>query len=380
MVATTIVDSAVGSGREDVAIRLFGEVGAVVAGHVVPALVARRMTRLVARLVLDADAWMSREQLARELWPDSDAAQARTNLRKLLHTLRRSIPGPPDVVEAVGSLVRWSAAPAVSVDVVAFRDALARGDPAGAISSYGGELLPGCDDEWVVAERERLRHLAVAALVSLADSAAADGRHADVVAHTRRLLEIEPLHERACRLLMQALSGQGERGEALRSYGCLAARLARDLAMAPEPATTALADRLCRTGRDEGVTSLVARRAEWQAVRNAWLVAAQGDAGVLCVAGEAGIGKSRLVEELGRRVALEGDAVAYSRAYEAASRPPWGSVIDWLRSGPVATCLDTVGPACLTELARLLPELRLAHPDLPVAPPAPAPAAEAPKP
>src|SRR4029078_7218187 len=41
----------------------------------------------------------------------------------------------------------------------------------------------------------------------------------------------------------------------------------------------------------------------------------------------------------------------------------------WLRSGPVRPCLDALGPACLTELARLLPELRLAHPGVPDAPP-----------
>ena len=369
MVATTVVDPAGGRAPEAVTIRLLGEVGAAVDGRVVPVLATPRMSRLVARLTLAADGWVPREQLARELWPDSDAAQARTNLRKLLHGLRRSIPGPPDVVDVAGPRVRWSGCPAVRVDVVAFRDALAHGDPAAAIGSYGGELLPGCDDEWVVAERERLRHQAVEALVRLADAAAAGGRDAEVVGHTRRLLEIEPLHERACRLLMQALSRQGERGEALRSYESLAARLSRDLTMAPEPATTALADRLCRVGREEGVTSLVARTTEWQVVRDAWRAASEGRAGVLCVAGEAGIGKSRLVEELVRRVSQEGDAVAYSRAYEAAGRPPWGSVIDWLRSGPVRPCLDALGPACLTELARLLPELRLAHPGLPDAPP-----------
>ena len=371
MVTTTVVESPGGTERVNVVIRLLGEVGAAVDGQVDPVLATQRMTRLVARLTLAGGAWVSRDQLARELWPDSTAAQARTNLRKLIHNLRRSLPGPPHVVDAAGDRVRWSAGPAVWVDVVAFLDALAQGDPAGAMGSFGGDLLPGCDDDWVVAERERLRRLAVEALASLADSADAAGRDTEVVEHARRLQRIDPLHERACRLLMQALTRQGERGEALRSYERLAERLGTELGVAPEPVTTAMADRLRRAGQEECVTSaLVGRTAEWQAAHDAWRAASGGRAGVLCVAGEAGIGKSRLVEELARRVARDGDAVVYSRAYEAAGRPPWGSVIDWLRSGPVGACLDTLDPACLTELARLLPELRQAHPGLPDAPPA----------
>jgi len=108
VVATTVVDPAGGRAPEAVTIRLLGEVGAAVDGRVVPVLATPRMSRLVARLTLAADGWVPREQLARELWPDSDAAQARTNLRKLLHGLRRSIPGPPDVVDVAGPRVRWS--------------------------------------------------------------------------------------------------------------------------------------------------------------------------------------------------------------------------------------------------------------------------------
>ena len=212
------------------------------------------------------------------------------------------------------------------------------------MGSYGGDLLPGCDDDWVVAERERLRRLAVEALASLADSADAAGRDAEVVEHARRLLRIDPLHERACRLLMQALTRQGERGEALRSYDRLAARLgtrARGRAGAGDH----------RDGRpaaarrpEECVTSaLVGRTAEWRAAHDAWRAAAGGRAGVLCVAGEAGIGKSRLVEELARRVAARrrrggvqpglrggrppavglGDRLAAVRAGRVPASTPW---------------------------------------------------------
>ena len=368
-VAPTREDARREAGSGHVEIRLLGGTSATVGGQAVPVLTGPRMTRLVARLALARGAGVPREQLAGELWPDSGAAQARTNLRKLLHDLRRSLSGPSELVDVGGRTVRWCAGPAV--DVVTFTDAVARGDPAGAMSSYGGDLLPSCDDDWVVTERERLRRLAVAALSSLAASADRAGRDAEVVEHTRHLLRIDALHEPACRLLMRALTRMGQRGEALRLYERLVARLDNDLAVAPEPATTAVAQRLRCTEREAGTggAALVGRATEWQTAYDAWRQAVRGRAGVLCVAGEAGIGKTRLVEELARRVAADGYAVAHSRAYEAAGKPPWGSVIDWLRSEPVRSRLDTLDELRLTELARLLPELRMAHPELPETPP-----------
>jgi DNA-binding SARP family transcriptional activator len=369
-VAPTSRDTRRTPARAHLVIRLLGEVEAEVDGRPVPALTAQRMMRLVARLTLARGTGVPREQLAHELWPDSGAAQARTNLRKLLHDLRRSLPGSPELVDTGGRAVRWRAGSPALVDVVRFTEALARGDPVGAMSSYGGDLLPSCDDDWVVAERERLRRLAIEALWSLATSAEAAGHDPDVVEQTRRLLQIDALHEPACRLLMQALARRGERGEALRSYERLRASLRRDLGVGPEPVTTALAEQLRRADRDTGAGhGLVGRSTEWRTARRAWHEAAAGRAGVLCVAGEAGVGKSRLVEELARTVAADGHAVAYSRAYEAAGRPPWGSVIDWLRAEPVQSRLDTLDDVCLTQLARLLPELRMVHPVLPDAPP-----------
>ncbi len=110
--------------------------------------------------------------------------------------------------------------------------------------------------------------------------------------------------------------------------------------------------------------------AEWRTAHDAWQAAAGGAAHFLLLTGEAGIGKTRLVEELARRAAAEGHAVAYSRAYEAAGGLPWGPVVDWLRAEPVRPGLDRLDDGLLTELARLLPELRVERPNLPDAPPA----------
>ena len=72
------------------AVRLLGRFALHRDGAEVP-LDAARAELLLGYLVLHPDA-QPRRRLAAALWPDSTEAQAHTNLRKLLHTLRRTLP------------------------------------------------------------------------------------------------------------------------------------------------------------------------------------------------------------------------------------------------------------------------------------------------
>src|SRR5262245_2093762 len=51
-----------------------------------------RLQALVAYLVLHRDAPQPRQHIAFLLWPDTTEAQARTNLRQLLHSLKQTLP------------------------------------------------------------------------------------------------------------------------------------------------------------------------------------------------------------------------------------------------------------------------------------------------
>lgn len=337
-------------------VRLLGEVSVTLDGRPVPDLAAPRVQRLLARVALAPGAAVRRDRLAGSLWPDSTEAQARTNLRKLLHDVRHVLDA---FLDARSQEVRWRTGPDVEIDVVAFTAALARDDPRAAVGHYGGDLLPGCADDWVLAERERLRRLAVDALAGLAAAAAQAGDDEASVRHARALLRHDAVHEPAHRLLMAALARRGERTEALRTYERFAAALADELGVAPEPATRLLHEQLRRAAprAPRASSALVGRGAQWRTAWAAWRAAAAGRSGLLLVTGEAGIGKSRLVEELARRAAADGATVAAARAYEAAGRPPWGPVVDWLRADAVRPFLDRLGDPWRHEVARLVPEL-----------------------
>src|SRR6266436_1037610 len=89
-----------------------------------------RLQSLLAYLVLHAAAPQSRTHLAFLLWPDSTEAQAHTNLRHLLHRLRRALPTADNFLRAEKQTLQWQPAAPWSLDVTNFERAVARAEQA----------------------------------------------------------------------------------------------------------------------------------------------------------------------------------------------------------------------------------------------------------
>jgi DNA-binding SARP family transcriptional activator/tetratricopeptide (TPR) repeat protein len=347
-------------------VRLLGAVEVILDGRRLRAFNSLRLQRFLALIALRRDP-QHRSKLAFELWPDSDESQARTNLRKLLHDFRHSLPDIAEFVEIDNETVQWIRSGPSDVDVLKFHDAMAAGDLELAARLYTGDLLPACYDDWVLIERERVRAEAHDAMVQLAEQAAGRDDHQATIRHTQRITDLEPTGEAAVLLQMRAHRALGDRAAALRCYHRYAEVLEHELAVAPGDAIRSLYLDL-RTGspdRDEVRTEdlpdaespFVGREPEWQQLNEAWNAARDGGAHLLLITGEPGIGKSRLALELGRHVRAQGHDVASARAYEAAGRLPWGPVVDLLRADAVRGRIDTLDTVWRTELARLLPEL-----------------------
>ena len=348
-------------------VRLLGVVEIILDGRRLRAFNSLRLQRSLALIAIRRDL-QHRSRLAFELWLDSDERQARTNLRKLLHDFRHSLPDIGEFVEIDNEIVRWIPTGPSEVDVLRFRDALAVGDLELAAHLYSGDLLPACYDDWVLDERAKLRAEAYGAFVRLTEQAAGRGDHKATIKHAQRVIGLEPTDEAAVRFQMEAHLALGDRAAALRSYHRYAEVLERDLGVAPGEAIGAMYQQL-RAGtinRDEvhgenlapvAESPFVGRDLELNQLNEAWNTARQGGAHLLLVTGEPGIGKSRLAMEIGRRVRAEGHMVASARAYEAAGRLPWGPVIDLLRSDALRSHIDTLETVWRAELARLLPEL-----------------------
>jgi DNA-binding SARP family transcriptional activator len=349
-------------------VRLLGAVDVILDGRRLGAFNSLRLQRFLALIALRRDL-ENRSRLAFELWPDSDERQARTNLRKLLHDFRHSLPDVGEFVEIDNEIVRWIPAGPSEVDVLRFRDAMAAGDFELAARLYSGDLLPACYDDWVLDERAKLRAEAYGVLLRLTEETAGRDDHEASIRLAQGIIDLEPTDEAAVRIQMEAHLALGDRAAALRSYHRYAQVLERDLAVEPGEAIGAMYRHLRAAGtsnRDELESEDLAPVAEWPFVgrdlelnllNEAWNAAREGGAHLVLVTGEPGIGKSRLALELGRRVRAEGHVVAWARAYEAAGRLPWGPVVDLLRSDALRSHIDTLEVVWRAELARLLPEL-----------------------
>ncbi|MGH7516727.1 MAG: tetratricopeptide repeat protein [Gemmatimonadales bacterium] len=210
--------------------------------------VRKRHLALLALLASHRDQGMSRDKVIAYLWPESDTAHARNNLKQTLFNLRRLL--GPTVFPSRESVLRVDPS-ALQVDLWEFESALARGDYAGAAAAYTGAYLDGFYIEglaeferWVEAERHRLADLHAGALRHLAQAADASLDHASAVNWWRRLAAAEPLSSSTTVGLMRALAAAGDRVAAVEHAGRHAALVTTELNLPPDKDVVALAEQL----------------------------------------------------------------------------------------------------------------------------------------
>lgn len=353
-------------------------------GERVEGLQAPRIRSLLTYLLLHRDAPQPRARVAFLLWPDSTEPQARTNLRQLLHHLRRALPDPDRFLIVDTATIGWRLEAPYRLDVAAFEGAVARADRATeprevgaalaeAADNYGGDLLPGCYEEWILPERERLRQAHLDVLERLTRLLEEGRDYQAAIRHAEELLRHDPLHEATYRRLMRLHALAGERARALRIYHTCATTLRRELGVDPSPKTRKAHGALLRAEERPGpagdpevpTTPLVGRQRAWAACLASFREVAAGRTRVLLVRGEAGIGKTRLIEEFEVWCRRQGHLTARARAYPAEGRLAYAPIVEWLRSDALRGAPRRLEDAWLAEIARLLPELRTDRPDLP---------------
>src|SRR4051812_5763378 len=214
----------------------------------------KKAQALLAYLAMQGGRSVPREQLAEMLWGHSSGEQARRSLRQCLMSLRAALKGGGNhALIAEGDTVALALGHAIAVDAPAFERLAAaqiEQDLDAAQALYRGEFLSGLQiasepfTEWLLIERRRMASIMSDVLFRLAAAQLHAGKIEEAVHVAERLTALDPLREDGHRLLMQALSAAGRRDAALKHYERCIELLRRDLGVAPETPTIALAEEI----------------------------------------------------------------------------------------------------------------------------------------
>jgi DNA-binding SARP family transcriptional activator len=371
-------------------IRLLGDFSLIYADRQVTSLNSMRLQSLLAYLVLHRDVPQHRQHLAFLFWPDTTEAQARNNLRQLLHQLRQAFPAVEHFLSADTHMLHWHPVTPFYLDVAEFEQALTLADAATrcndqralqaaleqADSLYRGELLPGCYDEWILPERDRLRQRHLQALEQLLRLFEVQGDTITAIRYAQRLIGLDPLSEDLYRRLMRLFALNNDRASAMHVYHTCVTTLQREMGVDPDPATREAYERLMQQETPTiqatvhqplpaATPTLIGRKREWEQLHDAWQRASDGGPHFVLVTGEAGVGKSRLAEEFLLWASQQGAVTAKTRSYAAEGQLSLAPVTEWLRSDGLRSKLGQLDKVWLTEVVRLLPELLVERPDLP---------------
>ncbi|MGB8963585.1 MAG: BTAD domain-containing putative transcriptional regulator [Pseudonocardiaceae bacterium] len=381
--------SALGVGVE---LRVLGPVEAVVGGRLVE-LGTPKQRALFALLVSRVDRPVAVDVLLEELWAGAPPPAAMTSLQAYVANLRRLL--EPDRPPRTPAKVLRTRAPgylldshSVDIDVHRFSGhamagwgAWYRGDPQRALREFeaglalwrGEAYAEVVDAAWVASEVARLEEMRFSVLEGRCAALLAVGAHEAAVAECKAYVHAHPLREHGCELLALALYRAGRQADALAVLRTTRRRLADGLGIDPglalqrlerdilnqapvldwRPPTSARIVAAEVTVAPQAITPptgegeiFVGRGLALQRLVETLAIAVGGRGRVVLVAGEPGIGKTRLLR---RFAELVGVPVVWGACPEHVAAPPlwpWEQVLRAVRTH----CPQRLVPGSVAEL------------------------------
>ncbi len=332
----------------------------------------RQKTRSLLKLLLTRPGHVfSRDVILEALWPDAPPKGADHSLRTTVGLLRKAL--EPDLKRGPDSKFIIQRRPGYlfdhnsdcEIDASEFEERRKEAESLqkaerldAAIDEYrealrlvGGEFLAeDLYEEWAMEAREEWRDRHLAALSNLSECLALRGNYTGAIEAITRALSLDGHGEELHRRLMLYHYCAGEQALALRAYRRYAKTLKEELGAAPSPDLARLKDQIeardvpgvdtarrypkprrpLRFNYSLGRTRFVGRDLEFSLLAGRLEEAMEGYGNTVAVEGEAGVGKTRLVEEFLGYAGERGVSVLSGRCYERELGPPLEPIMDAL--------------------------------------------------
>ena len=355
---------------------------------------------VLAILILRRGELVSGERLADDLWGECPPATAAKTLQGYISRLRKAL--GEDVLRTRGRGYVLTL-PSGRLDVDEFerlaaegRHALSDGDAGRAAERLHAALAlwrgsPLADFTYEPFAQTEIARLEEARLASIEDRIDADlalGRHGQLVSELERLVREHPARERLRGQLMLSLYRAGRQADALECYRIGRRAMMDDLGLEPgralqdleaailrhdaildppaEATTSSLAVGVGEAGRIPRREALprepvLGREDQLGQLRGGLDAALDGRGVMYMIGGEAGIGKSRLADELARDARARGARVVWGRCWEVGGAPaywPWVQVLRALLHDRESVDLRSFRGPGASSLLALIPEQR----------------------
>jgi DNA-binding SARP family transcriptional activator/tetratricopeptide (TPR) repeat protein/energy-coupling factor transporter ATP-binding protein EcfA2 len=297
-------------------------------------LPSRPAQSLLAYLVLYAGVAHRREKLASLLWPETVESNARGYLRQALWRIRKSF--------SSGSL-NWKDYLQINDISVCFKmdadywlDVNLLVNPAEPssdevlmriVNQYQGELLPGFYDDWIVLERDKVQAAYHQKMNLLLECLVKNCNWNEVINWSEKWILFGFSPEPAYRALMRAYAGLGDQSMVATTYMRCEDALDQDLALEPSLETKQLYEQLrqgqsknsdlisdppapsmnppgflCDVPPEVEKSRFVARESELAQLENYFQQVNNGQGRVVFIIGEAGSGKTSLLQEFSQHI------------------------------------------------------------------------------
>jgi DNA-binding SARP family transcriptional activator len=350
------------------------------------------------------------DRLIEWLWPDLPPRSGQANLYVGINLLRRvlepELSAPADssyiLTHYPGYLFDPSSGCWIDVDefkahISAGQAYLRQGHAALAIRAYeaaavlyhGDYLADDPYEDWAIGPREQMREEYLDLLSELHRLYLAAGDAAAALDRAQQVLVLDPCREQAHRQVMRAYCALGRQADALRQFEHCCQTLRAELDVEPMRRTHLLYQQIL-SGQGEVVAEgtapraslgrlpFVGRDSELAGLRELWKRIWREGCEMALISGEAGVGKTRLVEEFAAEIRRQGATVLHAHCHALEQDIPYQplreALSEALAAADVAKLVSSLGPWA-GVVAGVLPLLWERCPDL-EPPPALAPGEE----